>query len=47
MAITHFQVCRGASALQCNGISVSFSNIKVLWAETDRVLQSGDIVIAK
>jgi murein DD-endopeptidase MepM/ murein hydrolase activator NlpD len=43
----HFHVCSGASALQCNGLPVNFSNIKVLWAETDRVLQSGDIVIAK
>ena len=43
----HFHVCRGSSALQCSGVPVSFSNIKVLWAETDRALQSGDIVIAK
>jgi murein DD-endopeptidase MepM/ murein hydrolase activator NlpD len=43
----HFHVCRGSGALQCNGVPVSFSNIKVLWAETDRALQSGDIVIAK
>jgi murein DD-endopeptidase MepM/ murein hydrolase activator NlpD len=43
----HFHVCSGSSALQCNGVPVSFSNIKVLWAETDRVLQSDDIVIAK
>ncbi|HEY4366256.1 MAG TPA: M23 family metallopeptidase [Steroidobacteraceae bacterium] len=43
----HFQVCAGASALQCNGIPVTFDNIKVLWAERDRALQSGDIVIAK
>lgn len=43
----HFHVCRGSSALQCNGIPVLFSNITVLWAETDRALQSGDIVIAK
>jgi murein DD-endopeptidase MepM/ murein hydrolase activator NlpD len=35
----HFHVCSGSSALQCNGVPVSFSNIKVLWAETDRVLQ--------
>jgi murein DD-endopeptidase MepM/ murein hydrolase activator NlpD len=43
----HFHVCSGSSALQCSGVPVSFSNIKVLWAETDRALQSGDIVIAK
>jgi hypothetical protein len=47
----HFQVCRGtkamSSGLQCNGIPVSFKNIKVMWAERDRALQSGDIVIAK
>jgi murein DD-endopeptidase MepM/ murein hydrolase activator NlpD len=43
----HFQVCSGSSALQCNGVPVSFRDIKVLWAETDRALQSGDIVIAK
>jgi murein DD-endopeptidase MepM/ murein hydrolase activator NlpD len=44
----HFHVCRGSSGLQCTGVPVSFSNIeKVLWAETERVLQSGDIVIAK
>ncbi len=43
----HFHVCRGSSALQCSGVPVSFSNIKVLWAETDRAVQSGDIVIAK
>ena len=43
----HFHVCRGSSALQCSGVPVSFSNIKVLWAETDLALQSGDIVIAK
>jgi Membrane proteins related to metalloendopeptidases len=43
----HFQVCSGSSSLQCNGVPVAFSNIKVLWAETDRALQSGDIVIAK
>jgi murein DD-endopeptidase MepM/ murein hydrolase activator NlpD len=42
----HFHVCNG-SALQCNGVPVSFSNIKVLWAESDRALQSGDIVTAK
>ncbi|WP_129778356.1 M23 family metallopeptidase [Peristeroidobacter soli] len=43
----HFQLCAGSSALQCNGMPVSFSNIRVLWAERDRALQSGDIVIAK
>jgi murein DD-endopeptidase MepM/ murein hydrolase activator NlpD len=43
----HFQLCSGTSALQCNGMPVSFSNIRVLWAERDRALQSGDIVIAK
>lgn len=43
----HFQLCSGSSALQCNGMPVGFSNIRVLWAERDRVLQSGDIVIAK
>ena len=43
----HFQVCSGPGALQCNGLPVTFSNIKILWAETDRALQSGDIVIAK
>ena len=36
-----------ARALQCSGEPVSFSNIKLLWAETDRAVQSGDIVIAK
>jgi murein DD-endopeptidase MepM/ murein hydrolase activator NlpD len=43
----HFHVCQGSSALDCNGIPVGFSNIKVLWAERDRALQSGDIVIAR
>lgn len=43
----HFQLCSGSSALQCNGMPVSFSNIRVLWAERDRALQSGDIVTAK
>ncbi|MFC4312300.1 M23 family metallopeptidase [Steroidobacter flavus] len=43
----HFQVCSGSSALQCNGMPVSFSNIRVLWAERERALQSGDIVIVK
>jgi murein DD-endopeptidase MepM/ murein hydrolase activator NlpD len=43
----HFHVCEGASALECNGIPVSFGNIRVLWAERDRALQSGDIVIAR
>jgi murein DD-endopeptidase MepM/ murein hydrolase activator NlpD len=43
----HFQLCSGSSALQCNGMPVSFSNIRVLWAERERALQSGDIVIAK
>jgi murein DD-endopeptidase MepM/ murein hydrolase activator NlpD len=43
----HFHVCQGLSALECNGIPVSFGNIKVLWAERDRALQSGDIVIAR
>jgi murein DD-endopeptidase MepM/ murein hydrolase activator NlpD len=43
----HFQLCSGSSALQCNGMPVSFGNIRVLWAERDRALQSGDIVISK
>lgn len=43
----HFHVCSGANALQCNGMPVNFSNIKVFWAETERALQSGDIVTAK
>ena len=43
----HFHVCQGSSALECNGVPVGFSNIKVLWAERDRALQSGDIVIAR
>jgi murein DD-endopeptidase MepM/ murein hydrolase activator NlpD len=43
----HFQVCSGSGALQCNGVPVTFSNVKVMWAETERALQSGDIVIAK
>ena len=43
----HFQVCNGPSALQCSGMPVNFSNIKILWAEIDRAVQSGDIVIAK
>jgi murein DD-endopeptidase MepM/ murein hydrolase activator NlpD len=43
----HFHVCTGSSALQCAGLPVNFRNIKVLWAERDRALQSGDIVIAK
>jgi murein DD-endopeptidase MepM/ murein hydrolase activator NlpD len=43
----HFQVCSGSSALQCNGVPVTFSNIKVMWAESERALQSGDIVTAK
>ena len=43
----HFHVCSGSNSLQCNGMPVAFANVKVLWAETDRALQSGDIVIAK
>jgi len=43
----HFHVCKGANALECSGIPVGFGNIKVLWAERDRALQSGDIVIAR
>ena len=43
----HFQLCSGLNALQCNGMPVGFSNIRVLWAERDRALQSGDVVIAK
>lgn len=43
----HFHVCSGANALQCDGVPVIFSNIKVLWAETERAPQSGDIVTAK
>jgi murein DD-endopeptidase MepM/ murein hydrolase activator NlpD len=43
----HFHVCNGPSALDCNGMPVRFGDIKVLWAETERALQSGDIVIAK
>jgi hypothetical protein len=43
----HFHVCNGPSALACNGVPVRFTDIKVLWAETERVLQSGDVVIAK
>jgi murein DD-endopeptidase MepM/ murein hydrolase activator NlpD len=42
----HFHVCSG-SALQCAGVPVSFNNIKVLWAEGNRALQSGDVVTAK
>jgi murein DD-endopeptidase MepM/ murein hydrolase activator NlpD len=43
----HFHVCQGANALECSGIPVGFGNIKVLWAERERALQSGDIVIAR
>ena len=43
----HFHVCSGSGALECNGVPVTFSNIKVLWAETERALQSGDVVITK
>lgn len=43
----HFHVCNGPDALECNGVPVRFTDIKVLWAETERVLQSGDVVIAK
>lgn len=42
----HFHVCSGSNSLQCNGMPVAFANVKVLWAETDRALQSGDIVTA-
>lgn len=43
----HFHVCSGPHALDCNGVPVRFTDIKVLWAETERVLQSGDIVITQ
>lgn len=43
----HFQVCNGPTPLDCNGVPVQFTDIKVLWAETERALQSGDIVITK
>jgi hypothetical protein len=36
-----------SGALQCSGMPVTFSNIRVMWAETERALQSGDIVTAK
>lgn len=42
----HFHVCSGSSALDCNGMPITFSNIRILWAENERALQSGDTVIA-
>jgi hypothetical protein len=43
----HFHVCSGSNALQCSGVPVIFSDIRILWADTERALQSGDIIRTK
>lgn len=40
----HFQLANSANPLQAVGLPVHFDDIDILWAETERALQSGDIV---
>jgi murein DD-endopeptidase MepM/ murein hydrolase activator NlpD len=43
----HFHVCDRPSPLRCDGIPVDFTNLTILWADTPRAIQSGDIVTAR
>ncbi len=43
----HFHVCDRPDPLLCAGIPVQFSNVALLWADTPRPIQSGDIVTAR
>ena len=43
----HFHVCDSADAMLCAGIPVRFTGIEVVNADSDRPLQTGDLVIAR
>jgi murein DD-endopeptidase MepM/ murein hydrolase activator NlpD len=43
----HFQVCNTAQPMTCAGVPVRFSNTSLPLADMPRLLQSGDVVIAR
>lgn len=43
----HFQVCDGADPLACAGIPVQFRDVELPYADFPRLVQSGDVVIAR
>jgi hypothetical protein len=42
----HFQVCDAPQPLSCAGIPISFTNVRLPWADYPRPPQSGDLVVA-
>jgi murein DD-endopeptidase MepM/ murein hydrolase activator NlpD len=43
----HFHVCDRPDALRCAGVPVNFDGIEIPYADQPRVLQTGDIVVAR
>jgi len=43
----HFQVCDGPDPLYCAGLPVQFGEIEIVNGDVERLLQAGDVVIAR
>ena len=43
----HFHVCDKPDPLMCAGIPINVTNVTIQWADLQRPIQSGDVVIAK